>query len=376
MAHSPLFRTLMRSTLDTRCVTLTDYELDTGEHCTDNDRRVVFEASGWTNSRPSYEDGSAEKSLQKQAAGDFADKIIRDTLQESSNNRSQHYMAMRAMFEEVLPLSDARIRLAIANTGFAHWQSPTIIECLRSEDDRSEVVTCGRVSLGERGIIDRRLLHTELSPAFVPKPHVINERKRLEGKYTRFAAFVAEQRSVPFKQRILLPGSRLETSDDGFLPDRSVFSTTELSDSEDETEGSVAAHDIERTEDTERSTKLYDCVVHDQKQLNEQARNLFSLLLKRLPRVECPSWHSVAGAAADDARLRSYETYDFMLPFPLPEDTGDEVEVLASKDALFVEERYRYMHSRVYGDKASDCELVRAVQRLEGFGHAHGALST
>ncbi|KAI5866519.1 hypothetical protein GGS23DRAFT_550951 [Durotheca rogersii] len=403
MAHSPLLRTAMRLKLDGRSISLVNYEL-TLEDASSSilpkpPSQKNFDEVRWTELRKTHENKKARETRQKEYEHDFM-KALAGELRKRTQKK------LLTAWKGVIPTKSSALRLAVAKSGFAEWRPPLLSECLLFEQSSSYPPICGRVHAAEMGILDRRLLHVAISPKYVPKPHFKMERKRLAAKSAEFAAFVAQQTSGANK-RSLIPRPQDESSDEGLLTVNeapiagragSVSAApkpSKIASILGKRKRAPAKQAAKGARKPPKFVKLYDCRVHDRAQLVAQGMNRCVLMQQRLPRVENPAPElvkrrivgrkaespepmDVDGDPAADA-ARELQIHGIALPVRLlGGELSDEQECPSLEDAVryrswrtrarrFFNERDRYMQSRVYQERSSDRDLLRAVQALTSF---------
>ncbi|KAI1779834.1 hypothetical protein F4818DRAFT_437135 [Hypoxylon cercidicola] len=396
MAHSPLLRTLMRLKLDRRSVALVNYELALENVSTSLQRppsKENFDDSRWTDLRKGHENKKEREKHHKLYEEWYVTTITKKReMLDSSENKQLQYNSFYRAWKDIIPQKTRHLRSAIAKSGFTEWKPPLPLTSLRFEQGPPASPSCGRVDVGDIGILDRRLLHHAISPKYVPKPHFKMERKRLAAKSAEFAAFVAQQTSLGPK-RSLIPRPEDESSDQGLL------SPSETEDSAVRNSGSkrkrpTTGKTKKRTRKPPSFSKLYDCKAHDQTQLKAQAINWFSLMQQRQPRVESPAIEQVGRTTADydiklqtavdadeDPSIRILDVHGILLPVQFPrgeEADGEEEQHPTIEDAAryrdwrsrakpFFEERDRYIQNRIYCERAQDRKLSHAAQDLMSF---------
>ncbi|KAI1335908.1 hypothetical protein F5Y15DRAFT_419367 [Xylariaceae sp. FL0016] len=411
MAHSPLFRTLMRGTLDNRGASLAQYETRLEAICLDRHALPypkTFDADRWADARRAHEDRQERADQRKGAEAGFLREIhARDRRVRQRGDRvGVHGQKMQKMAERVVSAkSKAQIALALARTGFVEWRPRTLGDCLRGEYVRaaSGCGTPGRAA--EEGSLDRRGLHRYLTPAFLPRPHLVRERRRLRGKSAAFAAFYGAQASRRDGERLLLAGSGTRMDERGIV-DISATDTEsedERMDPENKRRKRSSEGDKMRTKKPTPFVRLFDAAVHDQMQLESQTRNRLTLLQQRLPRVEVPTlehpfrrtqrYKKCATASetteVDEERdlvAESFKRNGIRLPFEFFDDNVPEEERYTLEQAQeyrkwrrartqrqFFLERDRYMRNRVYFERAPDREIICGVSSLVGFWAAREA---
>ncbi|KAI1082698.1 hypothetical protein F5B20DRAFT_480698 [Whalleya microplaca] len=278
------------------------------------------------------------------------------------------------------------------------WRPRLLTHCLLAEQDLT-TQTHSRVCVGEKGILDRRLLHQAISPRFVPKPHFKFERKRLQAKSAEFASFVELQKSSQSTKRIIIPRPEDESSDEALITANEVDSDSSSNGKSGAAKGKrkrASVQKKQRTRKPPRFVKVYDCKVHDGIQLKAQTQNRFCLMQQRQPRVEVPALELILKKASDSSAqppvdvelgeeelvLQQLRINGIQLPTPLPGSQKDEEgtpQQPTEEDATlyrkwrsrqarrFLNDRDRYMQHRIFQERATDRDLVRASQALQAF---------
>ncbi|KAI0841926.1 hypothetical protein F5Y06DRAFT_292749 [Hypoxylon sp. FL0890] len=402
MAHSPLLRTLARLRLDSKSIALVNYELaleGISANLQQPPNKENFDENRWTDLRKAYESKKIRESQQKEYENYFIARLTKERRLRLNKDKARQSVGILRAWEELVPMKSQAIRLTVQKSGFAEWKPPLVSECLLYEQSPAPNSPCGRVHMGETGILDRRLLHHAISPKYVPKPHFKMERKRLAAKSAEFAAFVELQTSGGPNKRSLIPRPEDESSDEGLLSvnepqvseedDNGLPSSKRLGLGIRKRKRTVKRKPKKRTRKPPRFTKLYDCKVHDRAHLDTQATNWFSLMQQRLPRVESPSVELVSKPRSkespvdvdvnEDPTAQELRIHGIKLPVRFPhEDAEGEQQSPTPEEAAqyrdwrnwsrpFFNERDRYMQSRVYREKARDRDLLHATQALLGF---------
>lgn len=361
-----------------------------------------FDDDRWTDVRKAHENKKEREKQHKMHEECYVTTIKRRReFLDSCKPRDMRRLGFFRAWEDVIPRKGKRelqyLRSTVAKSGFANWKEPLPSESLLFEQD-SPAPTYGCVSVGDTGIIDRRLLHHAISPKYVPKPHFKMERKRLATKSAEFANFVAQQTSLG-PELSLIPRPEDDSSDQGLvsLSESDSPKGRNTSSRGNKRKRSTTSKTKKRTRKPPSFSKLYDCKVHDRMQLKAQAINWFSLMQQRLPRVESPATEQVGRTAhklvvklpvAKDVDedpslqiLRILEVHGTLLPVKLPtseDPVGEEDQPLTVEDAVryrewrsrvrpFFNERDRYMQNRVYHEKIQDRKLTLAAQSLMSF---------
>ncbi|KAI1761361.1 hypothetical protein GGR53DRAFT_525098 [Hypoxylon sp. FL1150] len=409
MAHSPLLRTVMRLKLDRRCVALANYELaleDVSISLQQPPSKENFDDSRWAELRKVHDSKKERERLRKVHEKCYVAmmKKKREFLDSCRPRQLQHLGFFRAWEDSIPQRGKGELqfmRSTVLKSGFADWKAPLPSDSLLFEQGSPVPPTCGRVNVGDMGILDRRLLHLAISPKYVPKPHFKMERKRLAAKSVEFAAFVAQQTSLG-PERSLIPRPEDDTSDQGLVSSSESDSSIETAPPIGNKRKRSAAVKTKKPVRTKKSTrkppsfsKLCDCKAHDRTQLKAQAINWFSLMQQRLPRVEFPAFEHAGRRTAhrpvvipqivegvdEDPNVQILEVHGILLPVQLPrsEDTeAAEDQQPTDEDAAryrewrsqarpFFDERDRYLQRRVYYEKVQDRTLTHTVQSLMGF---------
>ncbi|XDG10140.1 hypothetical protein ABKA04_009755 [Annulohypoxylon sp. FPYF3050] len=401
MAHSPLLRTLMRLRLDSRSVALVNYELaleDVSIKLQQLPNVENFDHDRWTELRKIHESKRMRDAQQKTYERDFTAKILeKRKLKKAVLHRSPHDTTnISQTWKGIIPRKTSELQLVLAKSGITGWRPPLPSDSLLSENYTYNPSSSGCVSMAEMGLIDRRLLHSVLSPKYVPKPHFKMERQRLEDKSAEYLAFAENNRHM-------IPRPQDESSDEALL------SMDEPEDSEvDGKKRKVGLGKRKRvTKDKPkkrarkppRFIKMYDCKAYDRSHLNSQAINVYSLMQQRLPVIECPAFERVNKAVKvrkdkpqpsapmqepievdEDPLVEQSQACGILLPmqFPFEENSEGEPREPTIEDVTryqawrqqsqqFFEQRDRYMQSRIYSERVNSRELSHSAQALMAF---------
>ena len=247
MAHSPLFRTIMRGCLDDRAASLTRYEIAMEGICTDElglRHAVIFNEEAWHNYRKRHELKAPREEKAEIRRKEFWRHVQRDDKMVSEPNaRVLRYNTfqypskgrkLRRRAIEALPVVRSRHYLGIIDmarqlpkegntvtcTSYCDWRPPVRAEILRSEafnenplprrrgtpdripyggsygeegiddddvESEEEDENDRRARRNQAGLLHPRSLRDKLTPDYVPKPHLRRARARLLARSAEFA---------------------------------------------------------------------------------------------------------------------------------------------------------------------------------------------
>ncbi|KAI1253408.1 hypothetical protein MGN70_005616 [Eutypa lata] len=350
MAHSPLFRTIMRAALDSRTASLTKYELAMEEICTDRlgqRHSGLLDVEGWHDYRKSLELKKPREARLAKRARDLwrgarrDDPCIKKPLSRPLRYQTFEYpekLDSRAMAELPLARSIRYLKMLKMMTAldisrsspvfsaYCDWRPPPRREVLRAEAVGASLVPSRRrgtpanpllsVASGNDedvarrmnciGILDPWVLRLELTPEYVPKLHLRRERANLMTRSAEFAALV--------KRRVKKEGWRLPVAEGGYSDDDSDATEDESvprNSGKRKRRAQTAAQNeqiskrqrnaAERKTEAKKQKEMpkpkpkffvrtFDSRAHDERQLRQQARSRFALSQQNLPRVEQPLW--------------------------------------------------------------------------------------
>ncbi|RYP11590.1 hypothetical protein DL765_007690 [Monosporascus sp. GIB2] len=369
MAHSPLFRTIMRIRLDARAVELTRYEREMEDICTERHglkHAAAFNAEAWHDYRKRHElkaprEGLAaqreedlrrrvdreDRRMQKPLARvlryskwDYArkkglDQLAKRELPPARSVRRLKMLKMMKLLEAEAPDTTT----APGRKGYCNWRPTPLCEVLRAEGvivalspPTRRGTPGGLRPEGDRegggaptGSLDPRALRAKLTPDYVPKPHLRRARQRLLEKNAEFAELVGRGYKLPAAGG----GLSDDSSDaDGSGPDDDgePLLGKRKRKAKDDSSGSTGMGAKRQRSEIKKTTarqahqkrppravaKTFDSRVHDALQLRAEARSRFCVVQQSLPRVEQPPWGSAK---------------------PAREETGEEGEDAAARKA-------------------------------------------
>ncbi|RYP53912.1 hypothetical protein DL768_001224 [Monosporascus sp. mg162] len=354
MAHSPLFRTIMRICLDARAVELTRYEREMEYICTERHglkHAAAFDAEAWHDYRKRHEFKAPREALAALREKDLRrrvereDRRIRKPLarvlryskwdyprKNSLDQRAKRELpparsVRRIKMLKMMKLLEAEAPDATTAPGFkgyCNWRPTPLCEVLRAEDIvvalspptrrgtpgglRPEEDCEGRGA--PTGSLDPRALRAKLTPDFVPKPHLRRARQRLLEKSAEFAELVDRGYKLP-----VAGGGLSDDSSDVDDPGSDGDGGKQLLGKrkrkvKDDASGSTGTGAKKQRNGTRKATarqttrkrppkavaKTFDSRVHDALQLRAEARSRLCLVQQSLPRVEQPLWGSAKSA--------------------------------------------------------------------------------
>ncbi|RYP91814.1 hypothetical protein DL770_002070 [Monosporascus sp. CRB-9-2] len=367
MAHSPLFRTIMRICLDARAVELTRYELEMEDICTERHglkHAAAFDAEAWHDYRKRHELKAAREARAARREKDLRHRVEREdrriqkplarvlryskwdyprkkgldqrAKRELPPARSVRRLKMLKMMK-LLETEASDTTTAPGLKGYCNWRPTPLSEVLRAEDVvvalsppacrgtpgglRPEEDRAGRGA--PTGSLDPRALHAKLTPDFVPKPHLRRARQRLLEKSAGFAELVDRGYKLPAAGGGLSDDSS-DADDSGSDDDDSKpLLGKRKRKAKDDASGSAGTGAKKQRNGIKKATvrqttqkrppravvKTFDSRVHDALQLRAEARSRLCLVQQSLPRVEQPLWDSVksareeAGEEGEDAAV-------------------------------------------------------------------------
>lgn len=254
MAHSPLFRTIMRGSLDERSASLTRYEIAMEGICTDGmglRHAVVFDEEAWHDYRKRHELKAPREARAEARRKEFWRRVRRDDQRTKNADarvlrystfkypnggkkvtrraakylplvRSKHYLGMIRMAKELPKVGNTS-----TCASYCDWRPPPRPEILRAEAFNEILVLrrrgtpakvwgggvrgCGyeeggeddtndtdedededdkRARKNQAGLLHPRSLRDKLTPDYVPKPHLRRARERLLDRSAEFASGV------------------------------------------------------------------------------------------------------------------------------------------------------------------------------------------
>ncbi|RYO82833.1 hypothetical protein DL764_009546 [Monosporascus ibericus] len=351
MAHSPLFRTIMRIHLDARAVELTRYEREMEEICTERHglkHAAAFEAGVWHDYRKRHEFKAPREARAAQREKDLRRRVEREdrriqkplarvlrysrwdyprkkgldqrAKRELPPTRSVRRLKMLKMMK-LLEAEAPDTTTAPGLKGYCNWRPTPLCEVLgaegvvvalspptrrgtpgglRPEEDRE-----GRGA--PTGSLDPRALRAKLTPDFVPKPHLRRARQRLLEKSAKFAELVGWGYKLPVAAGGLSDDSsdadNSGSHDDDHKP---LLGKRKRKVKDDDASGGAGTGAKKQRNGIKKATvrqttqkrppraaaKTFDSRVHDALQLRAEARSRLCLVQQSLPRVEQPLWGS------------------------------------------------------------------------------------
>ncbi|RYP80852.1 hypothetical protein DL769_002230 [Monosporascus sp. CRB-8-3] len=353
MAHSPLFRTIMRIRLDARAVELTRYEREMEDICTERHglkHAAAFDAEAWHDYRKRHEFKAPREARAARREKDLRRRVERE------DRRTQKPLArvlryskwdyprkkgldQRAKMELPPARSVRRLKMlkmmklleaeasdtttAPGRRGYCNWRPTPLCEVLRAEGVvvalspltrrgtpgglRPEEDREGRGA--PTGSLDPRALRAKLTPDYVPKPHLRRARQRLLEKSAEFAELVDRGHKLPVAGGGLSDDSS-DADDSGSDEDDKPLLGKRKRKAEDDASGSTGTGAKKQRNDIKKTTarqapqkrpprafvKTFDSCIHDALQLRAEARSRFCLVQQSLPRVEQPLWGSPKSA--------------------------------------------------------------------------------
>ncbi|RYP18392.1 hypothetical protein DL767_009841 [Monosporascus sp. MG133] len=355
MAHSPLFRTIMRIRLDARAVELTRYELEMEIICAERHglkHAAAFDAEAWHNYRKRHEFKAPREARAARREKDLRRRVEREdrriqkplacvlryskwdyprkkdldqrAKRELPPARSVRRLKMLKMMK-LLEVEAPDTTTAPGLEGYCNWRPTPLREVLRAEGVvvalspptrrgtpgglRPEEDREGRGA--PTGSLDPRALRAKLTPDFVPKPHLRRARQRLLEKSAEFAELVDRGYKLPVAGGGLSDDSSDadDSGSDGDDDNKPLLGKRKRK-ANDDASGSTGTGAKKQRNGIRKATvrrttqkmppravaKTFDSRVHDALQLRTEARSRFCLVQQSLPRVEQPLWGSAKSA--------------------------------------------------------------------------------
>ncbi|RYO78721.1 hypothetical protein DL766_006187 [Monosporascus sp. MC13-8B] len=353
MAHSPLFRTIMRIRLDARAVELTRYEREMEDICTERQglkHAAAFDAEAWHDYRKRHElkarrearAARREEDLRRRV--DREDRRIQKPLARVLRYSKWDYPRKKGLDQRakgelpparsVRPLKMLKVMklleaeapdttTAPGRKGYCNWRPTPLCEILRAEGvvvalspPTRRGTPGGLRPEGDRGgsgaptgSLDPRALRAKLTPDYVPKPHLRRARRRLLEKSAEFAELVGRGFKLPVAGGGLSDDSS-DADDSGSDDDGKPLLDKRKRKAKDDAGGSTGTGAKRQRNGFKKTTarqahqkrppravaKTFDSVVYDALQLRAEARSRFCLVQQSLPRVEQPPWGSAKPA--------------------------------------------------------------------------------
>ncbi|RYP55847.1 hypothetical protein DL771_012314 [Monosporascus sp. 5C6A] len=352
MAHSPLFRTIVRIRLDARAVELTRYEREMEDICTERHglkHAAAFDAEAWHDYRKRHELKGPREARAAQSQKDLGRRVDREdrriqkplarvlryskwdyprekgldqrAKRELPPARSVRRLKMLKMMK-LLEAEAPDTTTAPGLMGYCNWRPTPLREILRAEDVvvalsslpcrgtpgsfRSQEDREGRAA--PTGSLDPRVLRAKLTPDYVPKPHLRRARQRLLEKSAEFAELVDRG------NKLLVAGGDLSDdssdADDDADDDAKPLLGKRKRKAKGGDSGSTGTGSKKQRKGINKATvrqatqkrppravaKTFDSRVHDALQLRAEARSRFCLVQQSLPRVEQPLLGSAKSA--------------------------------------------------------------------------------